>query len=245
MGAGGVISATQHNIAKDGTCVVQQLFHYGGCMSLKSSANKIMCALSSRWRLIDAIEQNDVAGVRQLLESGVDPNPSKRAIKRWENNTIRIPLFAALYCPTATILQLLLAYGADPHIQMHQHYKSRRIMHLEVINAPKPTKKKTGVERHQVSVLHHLIGISCGNTIRRSYCIDLSPANENFFEMYKMLRAHLPLTAEDQTLLEHYLQYSGQRQARLYLQWEEDTRQRQEILNNIEIEDRPQPQRKI
>lgn len=68
--------------------MVQMAFNYGGRMSLKSSVNKIMCALSARWRLIDAIEQNNVAAVRQLLESGVDPNPSKRALKHWENETI-------------------------------------------------------------------------------------------------------------------------------------------------------------
>lgn len=225
--------------------MVQQAFNCGGPMSLKSSVNKIMCALSSRWRLIDAIERNDVACVRQLLESGVDPNPSKRALKRWENNTIRIPIFAALYCQTATILQLLLAYGANPHVQMHQHYKSRPIMQLMIINSPKPTKKKTGVEHHQESVLHHLIGISCGNRIHRSYSIDLSPTNEHFFDMYKILRAHLSLTTEDQDLLQNCLKYSGQRQARLYLQWEENRRQHQEILNNIETPEAPQVKRKI
>lgn len=204
-----------------------------------------MCALSPRWRLIDAIERNDVAGVRQLLERGVNPNPSKRAIKRWEDNTIRIPIFAALYCPTATILQLLLGHGANPHVQMHQHYKSRRIMQLRAIGAPTPAKKKTGVEQYKESALHHLIGISSGNRIHQLHSIDLSPPKEHFFDMYKMLRAHLPLAPDDQALLERCVQHNGQRQAQLYLQWEDNHRQRQEILNNIEIEDRPQPKRKI
>lgn len=205
-----------------------------------------MCALSPRWRLIDAIEQNDVAGVRQLLESGVDPNPSKRAIKRWEDNTIRIPIFAALYCPTATILQLLLEYGANPHIQMHQHYKSLTVVpHRGLSREAPPKQRKSGVTHHQESVLHHLIGMSCGNTILRSYCIDLSPSNEKFFEMYKMLREHLELTTEDQESLQNCSKYSGQRQARLYLQWEENRRQRQEILNNIQIPTGLQTKRKL
>lgn len=200
-----------------------------------------MCALSSRWRLIHAIEQNDVAGVRQMLESGVDPNPSTKALKRWEDKMIRIPIFAALYCPTATILQLLLGHGADPHIKMQQHYKSRHIMQLRAIGAPSPPKKKTGVERHEESVLHHLLGISVG----RSYSIDLSSPYEHFFDMYKILRAHLELTLEDQKLLETYSQYNGEQQARLYLQWEDNNRQRQEILSSIELPEHPQIKRKI
>jgi len=205
-----------------------------------------MCALSPRWRLIDAIEQNNVAAVRQLLESGVDPNPSKRALKRWEDNTIRIPLFAALYCPTATILQLLLEYGANAHIQMHQHYKSVTVVPHRGLSCEAPSKqRKSGVTHHQESVLHHLIGMSCGNQIRRSYCIDLSPSNEKFFEMYKMLREHLPLTTEDQDSLQNCLKYSGQRQAQLYLQWEDNRRQRQEILNNIQIPTGLQAKRKL
>lgn len=220
--------------------MVQRGFNYGGRMLLKS-ANKIMCALSPRWRLIDAIERNDVVGVRQLLERGVDPNPSKRAIKRWENNTIRIPLFAALHCPTATILQLLLEHGANPHVQMHQHYKSRRIMQLRAIGVPQPPKKKTGVTHHYEYLLTHLITISVHVRIGKSSDAD---QNKYFFDMYKLLRTHLLLNQEGQKLLSAHAN-NGHRQARLYMQWEETGRQRQELLNNIEILGCPQPKRKI
>lgn len=205
-----------------------------------------MCACYPHWRLIDAIERNDVADVRQMLESGVDPNPSKRALKRWEDKPIRIPIFAALYCPTASILQLLLGHGANPHLQMHQHYKSRTVVPHRGLSREAPCKqRKSGIAHHKVSVLHHLIGMSCGNRIPRSYSIDLSSPYEHFFDMYKILRAHLELTLEDQKLLETYSQYNGERQARLYLQWEDNSRQRQEILNNIEIPKGLQAKRKL
>lgn len=223
--------------------MVQRAFNYGVHMSLKSSANKIMCALSSRWRLIDAIERNDVAGVRQLLESGVDPNPSKRELKRWEDKTIRIPLFAALYCPTATILQLLLEYGANPHIQMHQYYKSRTVVPHRGLSCDALSKKrKSGVTHHKEYLINHLIGISVHARIGR--LSNGSQCDEHFFDMYKLLRAHLTLNNEDQKLLNSHA-HNGHYQAQLYLQWEEAGHQRQEILNNIKIPEAPQLKRKI
>lgn len=223
--------------------MVQRRFNYGGRMPLKSLANKIICALSPRWRLIDAIERNDAAHVRQMLESGVNPNPSKRALKRWEDNTIRIPLFAALYCPTATILQLLLEYGANPHIQMHQHYKSRKVVPHRGLSREDPSKKrKSGVTHHKQSLLGHLISISVHTRIRRSS--NGSQCDEHFFDMYKMVRQHLILSQEEQKLLSSHAN-NGHRQAQLYLQWEENGRQREEILNNIEISEGPQSKRKI
>lgn len=212
-------------------------------MSLKSLANKIMFALSSRWRLIDAIERNDVACVRQLLESGVDPNPSKRELKRWEDKTIRIPLFAALYCPTATILQLLLEYGANPHIQMHQYYKSRTVVPHRGLSLEAPSKKrKSGVTHHEQSLISHLIGISVHARIRRSS--NGSQCDEHFFDMYKNLRAQLTLNHEDQKLLNSHA-HNGHCQAQLYLQWEDNSRQRQEILDNIQIPTGLQAKRKL
>lgn len=185
---------------------------------------------SSRWRLIDAINNNDVTQVHKLLESGVNPNPTEKELKHKDLDPIRVPLFAALYCPSKTILQVLLDYNANPHVKMQQNFRIHEAMPYR---------------HYKISALSHLLHMSMGSRICGLHANRLPPTSEGFFEMYILLREHMPLSKEDEIFLTETIAYYGNPQAILYQQWEDAQRQRQEIFNSIEVLDQPQRKRKL